>query len=118
MYHGAYNEDVVDHIAMVLKMVDLIYVFRTDSHQLRMKIFPLSLAKDVKDWWISDGEGKITVWEELVKNFICKFYPESYDGEYEILDERGNWGIDPLKFISREDSPFKKLLVEENTCCG
>ncbi|GJW80347.1 hypothetical protein Tco_0144322 [Tanacetum coccineum] len=37
IYHGAYNEDVVDHIAKVLKMVDLIYVPGMDSHQLRMK---------------------------------------------------------------------------------
>ncbi|GJX28765.1 hypothetical protein Tco_0236844 [Tanacetum coccineum] len=33
IYHGTYNEDVVDHIAKVLKMVDLIYVPGVDSHQ-------------------------------------------------------------------------------------
>ncbi|GJR47718.1 hypothetical protein Tco_1315821 [Tanacetum coccineum] len=67
IYHGMYNEDVVDHIAKVLKMVDLIYVPGTDSHQLRMKIFPLSLADDAKELWISEGDGKITTWEELVE---------------------------------------------------
>ncbi|GKE68330.1 hypothetical protein Tco_1526402 [Tanacetum coccineum] len=59
-YHGTYNEDVVDHIAKVLKMVDLIYVSGVDSHQLRMKFFSLSLADDAKEWWISEGDGKIT----------------------------------------------------------
>ncbi|GKD64085.1 hypothetical protein Tco_1306193 [Tanacetum coccineum] len=59
-YHGTYNEDVVDHIAKVLKMVDLIYVPGVDSHQLRMKFFSLSLADDAKEWWISEGDGKIT----------------------------------------------------------
>ncbi|GJW67132.1 reverse transcriptase domain-containing protein [Tanacetum coccineum] len=49
IYHGTYNEDMVDHI--------------------------------VKE---------ITTWEELVKKFFCKFYPESYDGEDEILDEGEN----------------------------
>ncbi|GKA97147.1 hypothetical protein Tco_0825041 [Tanacetum coccineum] len=27
-------------------------------------------------------------------------YPESYDGEDEMLDEGENWGIDPLEFLS------------------
>ncbi|GJU00615.1 hypothetical protein Tco_1110953 [Tanacetum coccineum] len=52
IYHGTYNEDVVDHIAKVLKMVDLIYVPGMDFHQLKMKVFTLSLADDAKQWWI------------------------------------------------------------------
>ncbi|GJV57092.1 hypothetical protein Tco_1458097 [Tanacetum coccineum] len=60
IYQGTYNEDVVEHIAKVLNLVDLIYVPGVDSHQLRMKVFPLSLADDAKEWWISEGDGKIT----------------------------------------------------------
>ncbi|GJS62144.1 hypothetical protein Tco_0656928 [Tanacetum coccineum] len=107
IYHGTYNEDVVDHIAKVLKMVDLIYVPGVDSHQLRMKVFPLSLADDAKEWWISEGDGKITTWEELVETFFCRFYPESYDGEDEMLDEGDNWGIDPIEFLSNVNTSFK-----------
>ncbi|GKE98902.1 zinc finger, CCHC-type containing protein [Tanacetum coccineum] len=66
-------------------MVDLIYVSGVDSHQLRMKVFPLSLSDDAKEWWISEGDGKITTWEELVEKFFYRFYPESYDGEDEML---------------------------------
>ncbi|GJY00810.1 hypothetical protein Tco_0358962 [Tanacetum coccineum] len=90
MYQGGYNDDVVEHIAKVLKMVDLIYVPGMDSHQLRMKVFPLSLADDAREWWISEGDGKITTWEELVEKFFYRFYPESYDGEDEMLDEGEN----------------------------
>ncbi|GKF21975.1 hypothetical protein Tco_0074297 [Tanacetum coccineum] len=86
-YHRWIDEDVMDHIAKVLKMIDLIYIPGVDSHQLRMKIFPLSLADDARQWWINTGEGKLTIWEELVEKFFCKFYPESYDGEDEMLDE-------------------------------
>ncbi|GJQ96418.1 hypothetical protein Tco_0007557 [Tanacetum coccineum] len=71
----------------VLKMVDLIYVPGVDSHQLRMKVFPLSLADDANEWWISE---EITTWEELVEKFFYRFYPESYDGEDEMLDEGEN----------------------------
>ncbi|GKD24182.1 hypothetical protein Tco_1230396 [Tanacetum coccineum] len=50
IYHKTYNEDVVDNIAKVLKMVDLIYVPGVDFHQLQMKVFHLSLADDAKEW--------------------------------------------------------------------
>ncbi|GKA86074.1 hypothetical protein Tco_0807785 [Tanacetum coccineum] len=33
---------------------------------------------------------EITTWEELVEKFFCRFYPESYDGEDEMLDEGEN----------------------------
>ncbi|GKE22076.1 hypothetical protein Tco_1433588, partial [Tanacetum coccineum] len=75
-----------------------------------MKVFPLSLADDTRQWWINEGEGKITFWEELVKKFFCKFYLDSYDGEEEMLDEGDNWGIDPLEFISRINSSFDKHM--------
>ncbi|GJV91784.1 retrovirus-related pol polyprotein from transposon TNT 1-94 [Tanacetum coccineum] len=106
-YHGIHHEDVVDHIAMVLEMLDLINILGVDSHQLRMKVFSLSLADDARQWWINKGEGKSTTWEELVEKFFCKFYPESYDGEEEMLDEGNNWGIYPHKFISRVNSSFR-----------
>ncbi|GKF84124.1 hypothetical protein Tco_0249022, partial [Tanacetum coccineum] len=48
MYHGTHNEDVVEHIAKALKMVDFLYVLGADSHQLQMKVFPLLLADDAK----------------------------------------------------------------------
>ncbi|GJS50921.1 hypothetical protein Tco_0624283 [Tanacetum coccineum] len=105
-YHGIHHEDVVDHVSMVLEMLDLINIPGVDSHQLRIMAFPLSLADDASQWWINEGEGKITTWEELVEKFFCKFYPESYDGEEEMLDEGNNWGIDPFEFISRVNSSF------------
>ncbi|GKB17954.1 hypothetical protein Tco_0851877 [Tanacetum coccineum] len=109
-YHGWIDEDVVTHIAKVLEMIDLIYIPGVDSHQLRMKVFPLSLADEARQWWINEGEGKITVWKELVEKFFYKFYPESYDGEEEMLDEGDNWGIDPIEFISRINSSFDKHI--------
>ncbi|GJZ53543.1 hypothetical protein Tco_0608428 [Tanacetum coccineum] len=107
IYHRTHNEDVVDHIAKVLKIVDLVYVPGMDTHQIRMKIFPLSLADDAKEWWISEGDGKVTTWEELIEKFFCRFYPKSYDGEDEMLDEGENWGIDPLEFLSNVNTSFK-----------
>ncbi|GKF80810.1 hypothetical protein Tco_0239412, partial [Tanacetum coccineum] len=41
-----FDEDVVDHIAKVLELPDLIKIPGVDSHRLRMKVFPPSLADD------------------------------------------------------------------------
>ncbi|GKC79757.1 hypothetical protein Tco_1130531 [Tanacetum coccineum] len=115
-YHGMIDEDVVDHIAKILKILDLINIPGVDSHQLRMKVFPLLLADDAREWWINEEEGKITTWEELVEKFFCKFYPKSYDGKEEMLDEGNNWGIDPLEFMSRVNSSFKNhIRVDRRT---
>ncbi|GKE53125.1 hypothetical protein Tco_1488281, partial [Tanacetum coccineum] len=92
------DKDVIDHIAKVLEIVDLIRAPGTDSHQLRMQIFPLSLTDEARQWWIDEGEGKIMVWEELIEKFFCKSYTDSYEGEDEMLDEGDNWGIDQLEF--------------------
>ncbi|GKE46652.1 hypothetical protein Tco_1477910 [Tanacetum coccineum] len=81
------NIELSKKFLVVLKMVDLIYVPDMDSHQLRMKVFPPSLADDAKEWWISE---EITTWEELLEKFFCRFYPESYDEEDEMLDEGEN----------------------------
>ncbi|GJS21753.1 hypothetical protein Tco_0450385 [Tanacetum coccineum] len=72
-----------------------------------MKVFPLSLADDAKEWWISEGDEKITTWEELVEKFFFRFYPESYDEEDEMLDDGDNWGIHPLDFLSNVSTSFK-----------
>ncbi|GKD09864.1 hypothetical protein Tco_1189549 [Tanacetum coccineum] len=50
-YHGIHHEDMVDHIAMVLEMLDLINIPGVDSHQLRIMGFPLSLADDARQCW-------------------------------------------------------------------
>ncbi|GKA67633.1 hypothetical protein Tco_0767550, partial [Tanacetum coccineum] len=114
-YYGTFDEDVVDQIAKVLEMPDLIKIPNVDSHRLRMKVFPLSLADDARQLWINEGHGKITTWKELVEKFLCKFYPLSHDGEDEILVECDNSGLDPPEFISRVNSIFKNHMRVDGT---
>ncbi|GJX99120.1 hypothetical protein Tco_0356139 [Tanacetum coccineum] len=85
-YYRMLDEDVVDHIAKVLEMLDLNKIPNVDSHRLRMMVFPLSLADDARQWWIDEGDG-ITNCKELVEKFFCKFYPLSRVGKDEMLEE-------------------------------
>ncbi|GJT50281.1 hypothetical protein Tco_0976438 [Tanacetum coccineum] len=63
------------------------------------KEFLVELRKNIyhgthnEEWWItllSEGDGKVTTWEELIEKFFCRFYPDSYDGQDEMLDEGEN----------------------------
>ncbi|GKE58834.1 hypothetical protein Tco_1498019 [Tanacetum coccineum] len=91
MYHGTHNEDVVDHIAKVLKMVDLIYVPDVDSHKLRMKVFPLSLADDANEWWIRNNKRKESKYENPSNTATDSFF-KAYDVR-DIEKENGHGKI-------------------------
>ncbi|GJZ66942.1 hypothetical protein Tco_0630182 [Tanacetum coccineum] len=47
-YSGRVEEDVVDHIAKILEILDLIKIANVDPFQLRIEVFPLSLARDAR----------------------------------------------------------------------
>ncbi|GJT82262.1 zinc finger, RING/FYVE/PHD-type containing protein [Tanacetum coccineum] len=107
-YHGTFDEDVIDHIPKVLEMLDLIKIPNVDTHRLRMKVFPLSLADDARQWWIDEGDGKITTWKELVEKIFCKFYPLSRDGEDEMLEEDESWNKEPINDIVSSDEEWEE----------
>ncbi|GJW04521.1 hypothetical protein Tco_1073633 [Tanacetum coccineum] len=77
-----------------------------------MKAFPISLLKDEKKWWINEGNGNISTWEELVK----KFYPLSCASNYDKMCDDNEEGHDPLEFIPWGNSKFKDhKKVDEKT---
>ncbi|GJX31242.1 hypothetical protein Tco_0241097 [Tanacetum coccineum] len=76
-YCGRVEEDVVGHIAKILKILDLIKIADVDPFQLRMKIFPLSISGDARK---------------------CN-YDKMCDDDEE--------GRDPLEFITWRYSKFK-----------
>ncbi|GJT15552.1 putative ribonuclease H-like domain-containing protein [Tanacetum coccineum] len=72
-----------------------------------MKAFPLSLSKDTRKWWMNEGDGNITTWEELVKKFFKKFYPLSCASNYDRMCDDDEEGRGPLEFIPWRNSKFK-----------
>ncbi|GJX89575.1 hypothetical protein Tco_0341589 [Tanacetum coccineum] len=56
---------------------------------------------------MTEGDGNISTWEELVKKFFKKFYPLSCASNYDKMCEDDEEGRYPLKFIPRRNSKFK-----------
>ncbi|GJZ40130.1 hypothetical protein Tco_0586693 [Tanacetum coccineum] len=106
-YSGRVEEDVVGHIANVLEILDLIKIANLNPYQLRIKVFPLSLSGDARKWWINEGDGKITTWDELVRKFFSKLYPLSCASNYDMMCDDDEEGRDCLEFITWMNSKFK-----------
>ncbi|GKD97787.1 hypothetical protein Tco_1381684 [Tanacetum coccineum] len=118
-YSGRVEEDVVGHIAKILKILDLIKIAGVDLFQLRMMTFPLSLSRDARKWWMNEGDGRINTWEELVNNFYSKIYPLSCASNYDKMCDDDDEGDDPLEFITWRNSKFKDhKKVDETIKCA
>ncbi|GKC89878.1 hypothetical protein Tco_1150527, partial [Tanacetum coccineum] len=86
-FSGTKKEDVVEHIAKVLEILDSIKIPNVDTDRLRVHGFPLSLTSAAHKWWINEGSDKITTWSKLVGRFFCKYYPLSRDGKNDVIRE-------------------------------
>ncbi|GKB58620.1 retrovirus-related pol polyprotein from transposon TNT 1-94, partial [Tanacetum coccineum] len=66
----------------------------------------------------NDGDGKSPLGRNLLRNSFVDSIP-NHDGEDEMLDERDNWGIDPLEFLSNVDTlrfASAICLIEDPYC--
>ncbi|GJW25655.1 hypothetical protein Tco_0039466 [Tanacetum coccineum] len=75
------EDDVVDHIADFLQILDPIKTAIFDTNQLHVNIFPLSLTGDAKVWWSNERDNKIMAWGMLAGRFFCKYFPLSRNGK-------------------------------------
>nr|GEY73023.1 hypothetical protein [Tanacetum cinerariifolium] len=48
------GDNIVDHTAKVLAILELIKISTVDPNQLRLHVFPLSLTGDVRTWWMDE----------------------------------------------------------------
>ena len=44
------------------------------AEQIKLRVFPFSLADKAKDWLYHLPSGSITIWEGLKKQFLEKFF--------------------------------------------
>ncbi|GKC37667.1 hypothetical protein Tco_1050051 [Tanacetum coccineum] len=80
-YRGSEKEDVIDHIAKVLEILDSIK--------------------------IPDGSDKIIAWGELVGRFFYKYYPLSCAGKNNMISNDEDDGPDYFEFVTWLNSRFK-----------
>ncbi|GJT41623.1 hypothetical protein Tco_0941488 [Tanacetum coccineum] len=82
-YRGSEEEDVIDHIAKVLKILDSIKIPDVDTDRLRMHVFPLS------------------------RRFFYKYYSISRAGKNNMISNDKDDGPDYFEFVTWLNSRFK-----------
>ncbi|GKE49265.1 hypothetical protein Tco_1480523, partial [Tanacetum coccineum] len=115
------EEDVIDHISKFIEILNLIKIANVDPFQLRMKVFPLSLAGDVRKWWMNEEDGKINTWKELVKNFFSKNEGimddiVSSDDDWEESDYENHPNTDDNSFLEPYLDGHNKN-TKQRPCC-
>ncbi|GKD13042.1 hypothetical protein Tco_1197449, partial [Tanacetum coccineum] len=53
-FNGTNGDDVVNHTAKILGILELIKIPNDVLNQLRLNVFPLSLTKVARKWWIDE----------------------------------------------------------------
>ncbi|GJZ90244.1 hypothetical protein Tco_0662171 [Tanacetum coccineum] len=106
-FNGTYGDDVVDHTAKVLAILELIKIPNVDPNQLRLHVFLFLLTRIARKWRIDEVDGKITTWRELTEKFFHKYYPLSHTCKNTLISDDVDGGPDYLDFINWLNSKFR-----------
>ena len=74
-FTGLANEDPNAHISNFLEMCDTVKYKGVFDKVVRLCLFPLSPRDKAKNWLNSQPPDSITSWNDLVHNFLEKFFP-------------------------------------------
>ena len=62
------------HLTNFIEVCDMIKYNGVTKKALKLRLFPLSLSDRGKHWLTSQPPDSITLWNDLVKKFLTKFF--------------------------------------------
>ena len=74
MFHGLPSENLNMHLTNFIEVCDTIKYNGVTEEALRLRLFLLSLGNRAKHWLTSHPPDYITSWNDLVQNFLTKFF--------------------------------------------
>nr|GEX87389.1 hypothetical protein [Tanacetum cinerariifolium] len=82
--------NVFDHINGFPEVVQPLKVRGLSNDRFRRSVFPISLSGAASKWFINECVGTISNWDDLVENFVQKFYNLFYHNEEEEVEDDDN----------------------------
>ena len=77
LFHGLPNEDPYAHLATYIEICNTVKIAGVPEDAIRLNLFSFSLAGEAKRWLQSFKGNSLKTWEEVVKKFLKKYFPES-----------------------------------------
>ena len=81
LFHGLPNEDPYAHLATYIEICNTVKIVSALENAIRLNLFSFSLAGEAKRWLHSFKGNSLRTWEEVIKNFLKKRFPESKTAE-------------------------------------
>ncbi|KAJ8767027.1 hypothetical protein K2173_012538 [Erythroxylum novogranatense] len=76
-FGGSPVEDPNMHLTIFLEVCDTLKMNGVTSDAIRLRLFPFSLRDKARAWLHSLPAGSITIWEQLSRSFLAKYFPPS-----------------------------------------
>ena len=76
-------EDPNLHLTMFLEVCDTLKFNGTSTNAIHLRLFRFCLRVKAWAWLHSLPPGSISMWDELTKVFLAKFFSSKQDGEFE-----------------------------------
>ena len=70
-------EDPNLHLSVFLEFCDTLKINRASIDAICLRLFPFSLRDKARAWLHSLPPGTISMWDELTKAFLARFFPPS-----------------------------------------
>ncbi|XP_075083595.1 uncharacterized protein LOC142167330 [Nicotiana tabacum] len=110
LFSGSYIEDSQQHLKNFLSICVAQRQLNVTPNAIKLLLFRFSVTEEAQTWLNSLPINSITMWEELVNQFVNKFYPPNKTAKQivEILSFRQR----PTETLQETWERFKGMLVK------
>jgi len=108
LFHGLPNKDPYAYLATYTEICNTVKIAGVPENAIHLNLFSISLAGEAKRWLHSFKGNSLWTWEEVIENFIKKYFPElkTIEGKMEI----SSFHQFPDESLSETLDRFHKLL--------
>ena len=76
-FNGLAHENPYTHLATFLEICNIVKIHQVPDEVIRLSLFPFSLVGNDKVWLNSFPKNSLTSWEDVVAEFLSKYFPQS-----------------------------------------